>query len=327
MKKIAYIIGHRSECEQREINLKSTIKWLLMVKEKCKKFIKLVIIIVEQDDSPKLHLDNDDIIHLFIYNSGEYNRGWAFNVGYFIVRAGYYFFADNDIILKSDDIISVFKKCFKYDAVNPYNHIYDSTCDYMSDPSFDSCKEDIFSCQFPERYHTCFAGGIVGLSYESMYIVAGYDERFRGRGWEDYAFTAKIMLFLRRLHTFEYNAVHLWHPEQSNVSNENNYELNKAYEQYTVHDYIKQIEKSLNTFGSPIKYSYIDDTSPKPHSIKFDYSWLSKLAHRRYHDILKNIKMIFRGLDKDKQKKYVYLELSGQLRWLFDDNSSNVHTS
>lgn len=159
MKTIAYIIGHRNSVDPNRLrNLLLVLKWLECLQTKLlHDKITLKIIIVEQDDTPKLKINTEKLTYIFVYNPGFYNRGWGFNVGFKAIDADYYFFADNDIILNNYDIINVFIKCFKYDAVNPYSKIYDSTDEYVSNPNFDPCKYDPESEKiFVERPDTCF---------------------------------------------------------------------------------------------------------------------------------------------------------------------------
>lgn len=253
---ISYIIGFRFAEKRRLDNLLLTLQWLINVKYILQHTINLQIIVIEQDSVKKLDIPEvvkDLVEHLFIYNAGYYNRGWAFNVGYKCFAADYYFFADNDIIMNTPDFIHVLSSCFKYEAVNPYAHIYDSTKEYVTDTGFDPCawkNPRVFS----ERQHTCFSGGIVGIGDHAMCAISGWDERFRGRGWEDYAFTVKINLFLYSIHTYSFLALHLWHPFECDTTRLINERLNSEYAEYTFHDYVDMIELHTN-FGSPIKYS------------------------------------------------------------------------
>jgi glycosyltransferase involved in cell wall biosynthesis len=311
MKKIAYIIGHRnSEDPDRLRNLLIVLKWLIGVKVLLLKHkIELKIIVVEQDETPKLKgIDNKDITHIFLYNPGLYNRGWAFNVGFRFTSADYYFFADNDIVLKTDDIIKVFLKCFKYDAVNPYKKILDTNDDFVK--TFDPERSDGIDKTFLERQNTCFAGGIVGLSNKSVNIVNGWDERFRGRGWEDFAFTAKIKLFLYSLHTFRFIALHLWHLPESHTDKKNNFLLNKEYQNYSVRDYIEQIEKSCK-FGSALKYSIFGEKK-KIQYCKFDKYERIKHANRLYDKLYKCARKKHKFV-KCTKKEYIFACLCGQL--------------
>lgn len=327
MKKIAYIIGHRNSTDpNRTRNLQLVLNWLINLKEiLLKNNISLKIIVIEQDDSPKIkNIDNEKITHIFVYNPGFYNRGWAFNVGYKLIDADYYFFGDNDIILKNECMLHVLTKCFKYDAVNPYSKIYDTTNEYVESNSFDPCIYDPM-CEnlFDERRHTCFAGGIVGLSGKSVHIVKGWDERFRGRGWEDYAFTAKLKLFLCKLHTFKFFAIHLWHEKELGIIKEKNSKLNKEYQSYDVKNYIKQIENSYG-FGSPIKYSQFG----KKQKGKYNLHYRDRIKHayciynEAYNYVTKKYKLV-----KDKKRLYTYLDLCDQLCNYDPDENSSIHES
>jgi hypothetical protein len=71
MKSIAYVIGYRWTCDEdrRLFNLKITLDWLLTLKSELKKYdINLIIVVVEQDASPKFCVEQeDDVEHLFIF--------------------------------------------------------------------------------------------------------------------------------------------------------------------------------------------------------------------------------------------------------------------
>jgi hypothetical protein len=165
--------------DKRLLNLIITIDLLISIKLKLKQCnINLIIIIIEQDSIPRFSIKQDilnQIEYLFIYNAGFYNRGWAFNVGYKYFISDYYFFADGDIIINENNMIEVLKTCFKYDAVNPYNEIYDSTEEYMiSTGKLELINlNDNFKNIFPKRLNTCFSGGIMGISEYSMNLING----------------------------------------------------------------------------------------------------------------------------------------------------------
>lgn len=324
-KTIAYIVGHRNSKDPSRLkNLLFVLKWLANLKQiLIQHKITLKIIVVEQDDSPKLGglYDPKIVTHIFAYNTNLYNRGWGFNIGFKAVKADYYFFADNDIILKVRDIINVFLKCFRYEAVNPYSKVLDSTKIYIESPTFDptfsstnGVDSDEWEKLFLKRKYICFSGGIVGLSKKAVYVVSGWDERFKGRGWEDYAFTAKIKLFLYDIFTFKNSALHLWHELEDPSIKKINCELNKEYQKYNVHDYVKQIENSRN-FGFPLKYSIFGKREQSntiviennlgsrriKHALNLYYC-LSKWITKKYH------------LNGSKRKLYIYLYLCDQLK-------------
>lgn len=322
-KTIAYIIGYRwtSDEDGRLFNLKITIDWLISLKSKLKAYnINLVIIIIEQDIIPKFNIEQDifnQIEYLFVINSGFYNRGWGFNVGYKNYVSDYYFFADGDIIINENNMIDVFKTCFKYDAVNPYDDVYDSTQEYMllSNSNFKLINLDTnFKCIFTKRSNTCFSGGIMGICSYSMGIINGWDERFRGRGWEDYAFTSKVKLFLYSIRTYSYSALHLWHPCEINTTRLINEKLNLEYEKYNFYDYFKLINTN-DEFGSPIKYA--SSISMKPYKFIKNKKCISDY---RYYSAKRLFNKLF---NKYKNNRNVYLYLCEQLNQLDSDNHIN----
>lgn len=296
MKTVNYIIGFRKSYknDRRTENLILTLQWLINVKnillEKTK--IKLQIIIIEQDSCIKLDIPENikkEIQHLFIYNNGFYNRGWAFNVGYEVYKGDYYFFADCDIIMKTNDIIDVIETCFKYEAINPYSQIFDSTEEYVSNEKFNPlCWISPEKLNFNERKDTCFTGGIMGISEYAFKILAGWDERFRGRGWEDYGFTAKLNLFCNNTHTYNYQALHLWHPCEIFTTKEINIKINEEYKNYNFKDYLNLVETN-NIFGSPVKYSITNEQTTDMRKIS-DYRY--DRARRRFDRLLSKYKTL-----------------------------------
>jgi len=260
MKYIAYIIGHRSADPFRIRNLLLVLKWLLNLKYKLRHVI-LDIIVVEQDEKPTIkNLISSSIEYIFAYNSGEYNRGWAFNVGYIkFFNYDYYFFADNDIIMRNNDMIHVFNTCCKYDAINPYSEIYDTISKLYDDVASNDVSKILYYSYINNNYvgqkrsNVCFTGGIVGLSWNSVQKISGWDERFRGRGYEDYAMTAKLNLFIPYTHEYNNSAIHIWHP-WDNSNKIDNESLHVEYSHYTVDDYLKLINDTYNNYGCVNKY-------------------------------------------------------------------------
>jgi predicted glycosyltransferase involved in capsule biosynthesis len=311
-KKIAYVIGHRSSEEYRDRNLNIVINWLLKIKNKCLKLnIELLILVVEQDIIQK-YKPPKNVEYILAYNDGYYNRGWGFNLGFRAFEyADYFYFADNDIVLNNDDIMNVFTKSFKYEAVNPYSEIYNSKNEMIIDSSFNCGNFNINSTNIEEkRSHICFSGGIMGISKKSMYIIAGWDERFRGRGWEDYAMTSKINLFLYDIHTFDVKGLHLWHPLEENSTREINYKLNIEYSQYEIEDYILQIDENYLLFGNIDKYKLNNIKK-----FKDGYKNRKKRYLNGFRKFKKIIKLVgYKHTDKMKNDilELTYLNLSEQ---------------
>jgi predicted glycosyltransferase involved in capsule biosynthesis len=150
--------------------------------------------------------------------------------------------------------------------ISPYSIIYDTDEILFNESnifdvnSFDKqrIKQLISKNLLKERLHTCLSGGILGMSNKAVKQISGWDERFRGRGWEDYAMTSKINLFINKIHVFDIVAIHLWHPTMDlNCDKENNRCLNMEYGNYNLDNYIEHIIESQTHIGCKNKYNKI----------------------------------------------------------------------
>jgi hypothetical protein len=243
--------------EYRIRNLLLVIDWLLKLKvQLLNNFVLLTICIVEQDANEKVKpmLDLTKVDYIFICNPSWYNRGRAFNVGTKqFIDYDYFFYADNDIILSEKDSLNLFQECFNYEAINPYKIVID-TKDCVTTNNVENFYQEGYKhgqdyLDSP-RNGTCFSGGICGLSRKVIIQISGWDERFHGRGYEDYAFSSKLRLFVSDIYTTEYVAIHIWHPFESNSTREFNEILDKEYEEYDCDDYIQLILRDRYLFDS-----------------------------------------------------------------------------
>ena len=75
------------------------------------------------------------------------------------------------------------------------------------------------------------------------------------------------------MHTYSFDAIHLWHPFEKNTTKEINEKLNEEYEKYDFYDYFDIIKK-YNDIGSPIKYSYKNYGEVSPNLLIDIYDYL-----------------------------------------------------
>ena len=71
---VTYIVPHRNLDEYRERNIRLVLDWIRLLK------YDKEIIVVEQDDKPKMTFKKD-VKHIFIKNAGQFSKSWAMNVG------------------------------------------------------------------------------------------------------------------------------------------------------------------------------------------------------------------------------------------------------
>lgn len=252
---ISYIIGFRQSNEERKIAL------IFVLKNLRKYFPNLEIIIVEQDDSPKLQIDANLNIHqFFIKNSEAYNRGWAFNVAVKQTEKNIFVFADADIFLSKEEYLLCFEATQKFEAITP-------TKTKATNISISSHRNLAFE-KIGQRELFTFAGGIVILTKNAFEKIGGWDERFEGWGGEDGAFSHVIFNMLISK-TFDFEMFHIDHPrtELDGKQQPKYFENRKLDEEIqsmnniTLDRYIKKLKNIRQ--GNPNKYSTSETQTSK----------------------------------------------------------------
>jgi len=212
-KTITYIIPHRNVDTYREKNLMVVLDWIRLLK-----YAK-EIIVVEQDDSPKLDLPKD-INHIFIKNAGQFTKSWAMNVG---IRA-----ASNDLIVMCDSdcffsvndmnlfLDKMIKGNYKVGSPNHYNFTRlkkdDTEHVHKNIKTFNEPRKDIKS-------GAGLTGGCFAATKESLFHIKLWDEDFMGWGGEDSAMGSKFTkagwtIASKGALRTEFLGYHLWHPSK-----------------------------------------------------------------------------------------------------------------
>lgn len=214
MHKIGYILTWRDGGDaSRRDNLFAVLTWLA-------RFPQFEPILVEQDTAPRLDggLPHPDCKRVFAYNPGPFNKSWGLNVGFRHGAHAWLAFADADIVL-GDAWPGVIEHLGKgYQAIKPYRRLIDLDAaesarvrggdfDFVPDrggatPNREGAGERIV-----------FAGGVFLIARAAFVRLGGWDERFRGWGGEDDAFSYRLER--ARLPALELDArpaLHLAHP-------------------------------------------------------------------------------------------------------------------
>ena len=201
--KFSYIIAYKHN-EERILNLKRVISWI-------KSLGDVEIIIVEQDDSPKLPNEIEiDFNYKFIENNFPFCKSWAFNIGTNMSTNEIVVFGDSDLIMNSDEFLSAISKLDSYEVVNPYKRVIDLKLDEN-----DFTLEELSKIEREFRgekdiQKTPIAGGIIAFRKTSLLKIGGWCEEFIGWGAEDDFQSIKIKMFLNCIE-FDNRCYHLFH--------------------------------------------------------------------------------------------------------------------
>ncbi|MGA1839286.1 MAG: glycosyltransferase [bacterium] len=180
------------------------------------------IVVVEQDRTQHLKSILGPLAdrYIFAYNPGPYNRGWAFNIGASLGshRNGILCLIDADLLVQPD-FLSCGLKAFQSGmrAFLPYRAIT-----YLDRVSTVRAIKDRLETPMrrldPGRYHgrlfTTSQGGCIWVDASLYHEIGGHDERFRGWGFEDREFWARLSR-AAKTGRLERRLLHLDHPPPS----------------------------------------------------------------------------------------------------------------
>jgi hypothetical protein len=201
--KFSYIIAYKHN-EERILNLKRVISWI-------KSLGDVEIIIIEQDDSPKLPNEIEiDFNYKFIENKFPFCKSWAFNIGTNISTNEIIVFGDSDLIMNSDEFLSAISKLDSYEVVNPYKRVIDLK---LNENDFTLEELSKIEREFrgeKDIQKTPIAGGIIAFRKASLLKIGGWCEEFIGWGAEDDFQSIKIKMFLNWIE-FDNRCYHLFH--------------------------------------------------------------------------------------------------------------------
>jgi hypothetical protein len=205
--KFTFVIGYRHQPD-RLVNLRRTLDWL-------SGFSGIEIVIVEQDKHSKIKHLSLKCRHIFVENSGPYNRAWAFNVALKRTSTPIIVFGDSDLIMDPAQFIESLKETENYDVVSPYRSVVDLTPqESMMDLG------SIFRINRAGRGETDnqkinLTGGVVIFKREAADIIGGWGIAEKNFGWggEDDIETIVVNHFLKSKE-MPYKSYHLYHQKQ-----------------------------------------------------------------------------------------------------------------
>lgn len=245
----------------RRRNLCATLAWLARTPG-CD------VVVVEQDRLPRLagDLPHPACRMLFAYNPGPFNKSWGLNVGARAATGPVMVFSDADVVVDGMLARAIALCRERYHVVKPYRHLVD-----LTPQETDRVRAGAYDFQ-PERDRhappnreavsevLALCGGMFAIRAEAFARLGGWDERFRGWGGEDDAFTYKVQR--ARLPTVELDeraALHLWHPRAEEATfgqphYRGNCELLARYRRYTDPQLLRLAEVQRQLLGHREKY-------------------------------------------------------------------------
>ncbi len=202
---ISYIITHRSDGRERDLNLNCILAWIDSLdgdKE---------IIVVEQDASPHINLPAK-IKHAFVKNDGLFSKAWGMNIGIRHSSCDIIVFCDSDCLFKTHDM-NQFLRTFRqnsFDVGSPNRKAFWRLNASVSN----MIREDIDLLPYDTRIKpkgTVLTGGLFAARRKAIDDVKWWDEDFVGWGGEDNAMASKFNKFKKSIFKMSFTGYHLWH--------------------------------------------------------------------------------------------------------------------
>ena len=259
----SYLITWRAGSDaSRRDNLLAVLAWLAQ-------FPEIEVVLVEQDDAPRLEssLPHPTCRQIFAYNPGPFNKSWGFNLAFRHASTPLLAFGDADIIIPKAQLRQAIDACASNSVVvNPYRRIIDlneEETQQVRQGAYDLIPlrpVDSASNREAIGERVVFCGGLFLIRRDAFIHLGGWDERFRGWGGEDDAMTYKVER--ARLPALELDtmpALHLYHPRlRENTFEQAHYAANRAllaeYRDYTDQQLFRLAEIMLQSMGHREKY-------------------------------------------------------------------------
>lgn len=207
------------------------------------------LLIVEQDSQKRLDFQSLGLgphaRYEFIYNPGEYNRGWGYNVAvkHFCADSKVVVLMDTDVLTGSNFVREVMDCHSKYDAISPYQNIYYSNEEEV-ESVYAEMRIDHLANARRIKNPVTVAGGLLIIRRDTYLNLKGF-EQYVGYGCEDRAFDVTLFNHVpeARLRIAPVSYVHLFHPRDLDGRGR----FDEIYE-HLVSNYGCKYEKALGPF-------------------------------------------------------------------------------
>ena len=181
-----------------------------------------------------------------------------FNQGFNLKTSKYLILADGDCIVDKEILINFdkYKPLFDKYYVIPYNKsvLYLSSDDTLNFINNDLENNGLYIKNEDEMQSV---GGVGIISSDIYYRIGGYDERYKGWGFEDSSFFNHKCIGLNiKIERIGSHLIHLWHPLAKRLENYyNNAAIYDSYSNKNTQDFINEL--GYSHLSNDIDYSRI----------------------------------------------------------------------
>lgn len=190
---VSYVLPVRISNLDRQVNLNRVVEWLLSSS------LDIEIIVVEMDSVKRLNFSKLSplIHHVFIEDTGVFNRGLARNIGALKASSNKICFGDIDIVFDYETLESSIDNCTKGKVVSPWSTLVDIRHhDLELFLKGGNSVDDLYQCNslllnyFSHEVkfincHSSLASGNIFMHKNDFYKIGGWPTNLTGWGGED----------------------------------------------------------------------------------------------------------------------------------------------
>ena len=278
------IIPFKNSTIERERNLFFVIKYY-------KKYLPYSnIILVEQDTTTDLK-DLSILVskHIHILNTNSlFRKTYLFNQGFNLRMSKYLILADSDcvidrnVLINFDDYRSLFDTTYVIPYTNKVKYLSEElTVNFINN----QLENDGINSEIDDGVHYAI-GGIGIINSDIYYKIGGYDERYKGWGFEDDSFHNKSIGLGVTISRIGGDLIHLCHPSAFSMGVSGYYDNSLVYNTY--------LDKNLQDYVNELGYSHL--------SKNIDYSRIKIISNSYHNDLEIESKNFYSNIDFEKIK-------------------------
>lgn len=233
----SFVITYRHSIDRLQ-NLRRVLDW-------ASGFKGAEVLLIEQDRNTKINHLNLRAKHIFIKNTGSFNRSWGLNVGFKLSKSDIVIFSDADLIMPPNNLAESIKKLQDYPFVSPYNRVIDLDKNETNIPINDIFKikrDDYRGKDDNQKINPC--GGMTIFRRNDFMNIGMWNELFSGWGGEDTQLFMKIQKLQIPYIEMPYEIYHLYHNKANIIQQE--YERNLGILSEYSKLNIEQINSDIN---------------------------------------------------------------------------------
>ena len=177
---------------------------------RAQRFPQIQIVIAEHDVTSHIPATIEPVTYKLIKSGTDlFNKSKAFNAGVALAEYPYLVLHDADMLAVGSYTETIYRTLNQYDACHLGNTVIYTNKDGANRAIQLNKIDSSIACDHMVGY---FEGGSIACRRATYWLVGGFNEDFKGYGWEDVDFYARLSTNCNWSSNRTFDFLHLWHP-------------------------------------------------------------------------------------------------------------------